>query len=245
LVFLVIVGCMMVSRPAEATPDSCQRDQRTLWFKDLYRGDELRLAPFGRHGIPCRRDWLELSRFFRDRQGHRRSVAPGLLRLLAQFQRHFGRRQLHVMSGYRSPNDPQALSSYHQEGRAGSSTPPSTPQACSAGACPAAQARLRGLRDASSGSPAGSPEATLTSYHQVGHAADIWIDGVENRALFEYCRALQRAGERLGCGLYPRGQHVHVDVRSRATIWVDLSGYGDGAAYVSDPDAWLQAHPAR
>jgi hypothetical protein len=36
---------------------------------------------------------------------------------------------------------------------------------------------------------------------------------------------------------------VHVDVRSRATIWVDLSGYGDGAVYVSDPEAWLEAHP--
>jgi uncharacterized protein YcbK (DUF882 family) len=41
----------------------------------------------------------------------------------------------------------------------------------------------------------------LSSYHQVGHAADVRIDGVENRALFDYCRALQRAGERLGCGL--------------------------------------------
>jgi hypothetical protein len=35
------------------------------------------------------------------------------------------------------------------------------------------------------------------------------------------------------------------DVRSRATVWVDLSGYGDGAVYVSDPEAWLNAHPAR
>jgi hypothetical protein len=63
-----------------------------------------------------------------------------------------------------------------------------------------------------------------SSYHQVGHAADVWIDSVENRDLFEYCRALQRVGEHLGCGLYPRGHHVHVDIRSRATIWVDRSG---------------------
>jgi hypothetical protein len=28
-------------------------------------------------------------------------------------------------------------------------------------------------------------------------------------------------------------------------VWVDLSGYGDGAVYVFDPEAWLQSHPAR
>lgn len=71
----------------------------------------------------------------------------------------------------------------------------------------------------------------------------IWIDGIANRDLFEYCRALQRTGEALGCGLYPRGSHVHIDVRSSATIWVDLSGYGDGADYVQHPDPWLDGHP--
>ena len=30
----------------------------------------------------------------------------------------------------------------------------------------------------------------LSSYHQVGHAADVWIDGIENRDLFDYCRTL-------------------------------------------------------
>jgi uncharacterized protein YcbK (DUF882 family) len=185
---LVMLACF----PAAAT--SCPRDHRTISLTDLYRGDQLRIRPFGPHGIPCRRDWHRLSRFFRDRRGHRRAVAPGLPRLLGQIQRHFAGRQLHLMSGYRAPDDPQALS----------------------------------------------------SYHQVGHAADIWIDGVKNRDLFDYCRALQRAGGRLGCGLYPVGNHhVHVDVRSRATIWVDLSGYGDGAVYVPDPEAWLEAHPGR
>jgi uncharacterized protein YcbK (DUF882 family) len=188
-----LISLALVATSADANGTPVCHDYRRLWLKDLYRGDELRLAPFGPHGNQCRRNWLELSRFFRDRQGHRRSVAPGLLRVLAQVQRHFGGRQLHLMSGYRAPDDHNALS----------------------------------------------------SYHQVGHAADVWIDGVEDRALFEYCRGLQRAGERLGCGLYPRGHHVHVDVRSRATIWVDLSGYGDGADYVSDPEAWLEAHPAR
>jgi hypothetical protein len=32
-------------------------------------------------------------------------VAPGLLRVLAQIERHFGGRQLHLMSGYRARDD--------------------------------------------------------------------------------------------------------------------------------------------
>ena len=78
----------------------------------------------------------------------------------------------------------------------------------------------------------------LSSYHQVGHAADVSIAGVAHRAVFEYCRRLPD----LGCGYYPRGRHVHIDVRSRATVWVDLSGYGDGGFYVRDPAAWLGVH---
>jgi hypothetical protein len=37
--------------------------------------------------------------------------------------------------------------------------------------------------------------------------------------------------------------HVHVDVRSRPGVWVDLSHYGDGAAYVTDARGWLAEHP--
>ncbi len=187
----VALAVLFTCAAAEATPAKCTPDHRTLWLKDLYRGDAIRLRPFGPHGIPCHRGWPELSRFFRDRQGRRRTVTPALFRLLAQIQRHFDGRLIHLMSGYRAPDDPQALS----------------------------------------------------SYHQVGHAADVWIDGIENRDLFDYCRALQRAGARVGCGLYPTGHHVHVDDRSRAAIWVDLSGYGDGAIYVKDPERWLDEHP--
>lgn len=78
------------------------------------------------------------------------------------------------------------------------------------------------------------------SYHSVGRAADIRIRGVPDRVLFEYCRTLPRTG----CGLYPNGHHVHVDVRGESGLWVDLSPPGDGVAdYVRDPWAWLRANP--
>jgi hypothetical protein len=93
------------TRAARAAPTCKGRDHRTLWLKDLYRGDELRVIPFGAHGLPCRAAWATLTRFFRDRRGHRRTVTPGLLRVLAQVQRHFGGRQLHLMSSYRAPED--------------------------------------------------------------------------------------------------------------------------------------------
>jgi hypothetical protein len=55
-----------------------------------------------------RRDGLEIIRSFHDPQGHRRTVAPGLLRVLAQVQRHFRGRQLHLMSGHRVLDDHHA-----------------------------------------------------------------------------------------------------------------------------------------
>jgi uncharacterized protein YcbK (DUF882 family) len=79
----------------------------------------------------------------------------------------------------------------------------------------------------------------LHSYHGVGHAADILIPGVANREVFDYCRTLAN----LGCGLYSRGSHVHVDVRTHSALWVDLSRYGERAEYVRNPRAWVEAHP--
>jgi uncharacterized protein YcbK (DUF882 family) len=81
----------------------------------------------------------------------------------------------------------------------------------------------------------------LHSYHSVGRSADIYVDGVSNRAIFEWCRHQ----ENLGCGYYPvANSHVHIDVRSRPGIWVDLSHTGEQAAYVPDPLRWLRDHPA-
>ena len=85
----------------------------------------------------------------------------------------------------------------------------------------------------------GERDSLSQSNHFEGDAADIRIPGVSNRELFELCRRLPD----VGCGLYPNGAHVHVDVRSRSAIWVDLSGYGDGARYVANPEAWLRGHP--
>lgn len=86
-----------------------------------------------------------------------------------------------------------------------------------------------------------APDAAdrLSSYHQVGRAADLYIVGVPNRDLYDYCRTLPD----VGCGLYPQGSHVHIDVRSRPGTWVDLSRYGEPADYVGDARAWVQAHP--
>ncbi len=57
----------------------------------------------------------------------------------------------------------------------------------------------------------------LHSYHQLARAADFYIRGVANEALYAYCRTLTN----VGCGYYPNGIHVHVDVRSRNSIWTD------------------------
>jgi Bacterial protein of unknown function (DUF882) len=87
------------------------------------------------------------------------------------------------------------------------------------------------------------PEDTdnLSSYHQVGRAADVRIPGVRNRALFNFCRALQ-AQAPLGCGYYPNGNFVHIDVRGRPALWVDLGRPGAGRRYVADPVGWLRRH---
>lgn len=89
-----------------------------------------------------------------------------------------------------------------------------------------------------SGYRAPGRHSRLSSYHQVGHAADVRLPGIAGRVLFEWCRAQ----EKLGCGYYPNGRHVHIDVRARSALWVDLSGYGDGARYVRDADTWLRRH---
>ena len=66
-----------------------------------------------------------------------------------------------------------------------------------------------------------------TSRHVHGRAADIRVEGVPRRELWDYCRSLARTG----CGLYPRSTFVHVDVRDGASQWVDWSGPGQRPRY--------------
>ena len=66
-----------------------------------------------------------------------------------------------------------------------------------------------------------------TSRHTLGRAADIRIQGVGNRGLWERCRRINHAG----CGYYPRSTFVHVDARRTRTQWVDWSRPGRRARY--------------
>ena len=73
-----------------------------------------------------------------------------------------------------------------------------------------------------------------TSRHTSGHATDIRVRGVPQRALWDYCRSLSSTG----CGYYPRSTFVHVDVRGRAAQGVDWSQPGDRARYGNLAAPW-------
>lgn len=66
-----------------------------------------------------------------------------------------------------------------------------------------------------------------TSRHTRGDAMDLRIDGVPITAIRDYCRTLPN----VGCGYYPRSRFVHIDVRDRATYWIDWSGPGEAPQY--------------
>src|SRR4051812_32878597 len=75
-------------------------DFRTLWIRSVHLHEELRLAPFGTHGLVRTLDWLRLDRLFRSHRTLKaRAIHPRLLRVLAQIQRHFGGRRLELLSG--------------------------------------------------------------------------------------------------------------------------------------------------
>jgi hypothetical protein len=72
------------------------------------------------------------------------------------------------------------------------------------------------------------------SLHAMGRAVDIKVLGVPNATLFQLCRKL----DDVGCGYYPNGPFVHVDVRKAGTghaFWVDVSLPGEPSRFV---DAW-------
>ena len=67
------------------------------------------------------------------------------------------------------------------------------------------------------------------SYHRRGAAADIRVEGVPRRLVWDYCRTLRRTG----CGYYPRNTFTHVDVRDIPMQWVDWSRPGRRSRYGS------------
>lgn len=186
IAFLLALGVST----AVAGPRSSRGDGAVLWLYNVHTHEELRVRPFTRGSRLATLPWRQLNRLFRSwRTGQRRTIHPRLVRVLLRLQQHFGGRRIELVSGYRVPDKPDGLS----------------------------------------------------SYHQVGRAADVRIAGVDKRELFEYCRALQ-AEEALGCGYYPNTTFVHIDVRGRSGVWVDVSASGEGREYVRNARAWLRRH---
>jgi uncharacterized protein YcbK (DUF882 family) len=68
---------------------------------------------------------------------------------------------------------------------------------------------------------------TKHSNHTDGKAIDFRIVGVPNEAVRDFCRTLRNAG----CGYYPNGMFVHMDVRDQSTYWVDYSKPGEPPRY--------------
>lgn len=78
------------------------------------------------------------------------------------------------------------------------------------------------------------PEASGKSLHHLGRALDLFVQGVPNESLFQFCRSLRD----VGCGYYPNSNFVHVDIRpygSPRIFWVDAAYPGEPSQYV---DSW-------
>ncbi len=72
------------------------------------------------------------------------------------------------------------------------------------------------------------PTAAPTSRHHHGRALDLRVADVDREAVRDALVGL----EGTGVGFYPQSTFVHVDVRERATYWVDESGPGEPPRYV-------------
>lgn len=79
---------------------------------------------------------------------------------------------------------------------------------------------------------------TDRSNHTRGRAVDMRVEGVGNRRLFELLRA---SFAEIGVGYYPNGTFVHLDVRDKATIWVDYSGANETPCYSRTAHADLES----
>lgn len=72
------------------------------------------------------------------------------------------------------------------------------------------------------------------SLHSEARAIDISVLGIPNVVLFDICRKL----DDVGCGFYPNGKFIHLDVRRPGMghpFWIDASGPGEPPRYV---DSW-------
>jgi hypothetical protein len=81
------------------------------------------------------------------------------------------------------------------------------------------------------------------NYHSTGRALDFRIDGVEDEALFAFCKTLADTG----CGYYPHSSFVHMDVRDPGTghiAWTDMSKPGEPPRYVPSTDVASPSEPA-
>ncbi|MBW2453757.1 MAG: DUF882 domain-containing protein [Deltaproteobacteria bacterium] len=75
---------------------------------------------------------------------------------------------------------------------------------------------------------------THRSQHAEGRALDISVHAVAAEDLLRLCAELPDTG----CGYYPNGKFVHVDVRPRGrgrSLWVDVAAPGEPSRYV---DGW-------
>jgi hypothetical protein len=72
------------------------------------------------------------------------------------------------------------------------------------------------------------------SYHASGRAIDFRIEGADDEAVAAFCKTVPDTG----CGFYPNGGFVHMDVRDAGAghvSWIDISKAGETPKYVS---AW-------
>ena len=74
------------------------------------------------------------------------------------------------------------------------------------------------------------PTAEWTSRHRVGLAMDLRVIGVHRQHVSTFVRGLPATG----VGFYPNSSFTHVDVRERSAYWIDVSGPGQEARYVSE-----------
>lgn len=75
------------------------------------------------------------------------------------------------------------------------------------------------------------------SNHTRGRALDLRVRGVENHQLVDTLRA---SFTDIGIGYYPNSHFVHLDVRSKPSLWLDFAGPGQKPCYSRSPSADLK-----